>query len=303
MRSLVFLSVFLTGCTSCATRSKTAAKVAEGSALGAIEGTVVRVAAAGDISNPSISMQKVTSDLVLDGGYDAVLTLGDLQYPRGELENFQRFYDPTWGRFKDLTYPAPGNHEYATTGAAGYFDYFGARAGDRDKGYYSFDLGDWHLVSLNSNCRDIGGCDAQSAQALWLSADLKKTDKACVLAYWHHPRFSSGSHGNANAMDGLWAILANAKADVVLAGHDHVYERFDPMNAAGAADPTGVRAFTVGTGGSSLYTVIRAKEHSAIWQTDTYGILALTLGKGAYRWEFVGVPGGTFTDTGSGSCH
>lgn len=297
MRFWFLVLLVVSGCTSCTTRSKPAsAEVAP------VEGAVVRLAAAGDISPPLLGAQQLTSDLVLDGGYDAVLVLGDLQYPRGELENFQKFYDPTWGRFKAITWPAVGNHEYGTKGAAGYFDYFGARAGDRAQGYYSFDLGDWHLIALNSNC-GVVGCGVDSPQVRWLRADLKQTDKACVLAYWHHPRFSSGPHGNATAMDAIWQTLAAAKADLVLAGHDHVYERFEPMNAAGAPDPTGVRAFTVGTGGAPLYPVVRAGENSAAWQTDTFGVLALSLGKGTYAWRFVGVPGGTFTDTGRGSCH
>lgn len=267
---------------------------APAAAVAPLEGAVIRIAAAGDISNAELGMQRVTSDLVLDGGYDAVLTLGDNQYPRGELLNFERYYAPTWGRFKAITWPSVGNHEYGTKGAAGYFDYFGARAGKRDEGYYSFELGDWHLIALNSNCGDVG-CGPGSPQLTWLTADLAATKKKCVLAYWHHPRFSSGPHGNAANTAPLWDALAAAHSDVVLSGHDHIYERFEPRD--------GIQSFVVGTGGSSHYPVALAGAGSATHDAETFGILELQLGAGAYAWRFLSVPGATFTDTGRGSCH
>ena len=265
--------------------------------------TVV-VAAVGDISTTSISNQDKTSDLVFNAGYDGVLGLGDLQYENGELANFNNYYNSTWGRFKAITYPAPGNHEYNTAGAAGYYSYFGARAGDPTKGYYSFNLGEWHLIALNSNCGDVA-CDANSAQVTWLKADLLANTKKCVLAYWHHPRFNSGyTHGNATNVGPFWDALYAAKADIVLSGHDHIYERFNPQTPAAVADPTnGIREWVVGTGGRALYGTIIAQPNSAIRNSSTYGVLKLTLKPAGYDWKFMPIAGQTFTDTGSAVCH
>ena len=170
-----------------------------------------------------------------------MLTLGDHQYPSGSLADFEASYADTWGPYRDITFPVPGTHEYETPGAQGYFAYFGKSAGEPDKGYYSYDLGAWHLIALNSECHQIGGCADSDPQARWLKHDLEAHSHKCVLAYWHRPRFSSGMHGNDNELDALWQILAGARADVVLAGHDHDYgKRFTPMNADGEADPEGV---------------------------------------------------------------
>ena len=234
---------------------------------------------------------------------DVVATLGDNQYPNGELASFQASFDRTWGRLKAAIRPSPGNHEYYTSGAAGYFDYFGAAAGDRSKGYYSYDLGAWHVIALNSNCGAVP-CGAGSQQLAWLQADLARNPRACVLAYWHHPRFSSGSHGDAAAMQPIWQTLADAGADVVLAGHDHNYERFSPLNAAGAVDHArGMREFVVGTGGKSRRPTGSPRAGSEVRDSSSFGVLALTLGPTGYAWRFVPEQGASFTDAGSDACH
>jgi calcineurin-like phosphoesterase family protein len=265
------------------------------------------IAAAGDIAcqpgapvTPSNCHHAATSDLL--AGATAVLVLGDAQYPDGTLAQFQGAFDPTWGRFKSVMYPSVGNHEYHTSGAAGYFDYFGAAAGPRDKGYYSFDLGAWHLVALNSNCPEIGGCEEGSAQELWLRADLAASSASCTLAYWHHPLFSSGAHGSDPRMAEIWQTLYDHGADVVLSGHDHNYQRFAPQTADAVADAQGPREFVVGTGGRSLYpTGPRIANQEAQGQ-DTFGVLKLTLHTTSYEWQFVPDTGGAFTDSGSAAC-
>ena len=218
------------------------------------------IAAAGDIAcNSSTATsttcrQKFTSDLLVNQGLSAVLPLGDIQYENGELANFNAYYDPTWGRVKAITYPAPGNHEYNTPGAPGYYSYFSSRTSA--PGYYSYDIGSWHLIALNSNCSAIGGCGTTSTETQWLRNDLAAHPNSCTLAYWHHPRFNSGAeHGSDTAYQPFWQALYDANADVVLVGHEHVYERFAPQTPTGAADAVrGIRQFTVGTGGKSHYT-------------------------------------------------
>ncbi len=288
------------------------------------------VAAAGDIAcnrAPSASgttcQQGATANLIAaDPAISAVLPLGDVQYECGDYANFLRFYDPTWGRFRAITHPAIGNHEYLTTRGAsgcdpattapgqGYFDYWNGAgvasgpAGDRSQGYYSYDIGAWHLIALNSNCSRAGGCDAGSPQGVWLRNDLTAHRNACTLAYWHHPRFSSGEHGDNLQAAPLWDSLYAAGADVVLNGHDHDYERFAPQSPAGAADPTaGIREFVVGTGGKNHYGMRAVQPNSEVRDSGTFGVLELTLRPNRYDWRFVPVQGGTFTDSGSGSCH
>jgi acid phosphatase type 7 len=234
---------------------------------------------------------------------DTVLTLGDHQYPSGSLADFEASYADTWGAYRDITFPVPGNHEYETPGARGYFAYFGKRAGEPDKGYYSYDLGAWHLIALNSECHQIGGCGDSDPQARWLRQDLEAHPRRCVLAYWHRPRFSSGPHGNDLDLDALWRILAAARADVVLAGHDHDYERFTPMNADGEADPTGVTQFVAGTGGRSHYKFRTAKPTSKVRITGRDGVLRLQLTEHRYAWEFTAAPKGEVLDRGNGHCH
>jgi acid phosphatase type 7 len=267
-------------------------------------GTQVLVGA-GDIADCSLSGDEATAKL-LDGISGTVFTLGDDAYPNGSATDFANCYAPTWGRHKARTMPAPGNHEYQTAGAAGYFGYFGSAAGDPTTGYYSYNLGDWHIVVLNSNsdCTTIS-CSANSTQVQWLVADLAANPKTCTLAYWHHPRFNSGSgHGNDLNVAPFWNALYNAGADVILNGHEHVYERFAPQTPNAVASAIGIRQFTVGTGGASEYAFKPAPEPNSEARNDkTQGVLKLTLRATSYDWQFIPVAGATFTDSGSTSCH
>jgi hypothetical protein len=259
--------------------------------------------AAGDIASCGSNGDEQTANL-LDNQAGTVITLGDNAYDSGTTSEYANCYDPTWGRAKARTHPAPGNHEYNTSGATGYYDYFGSAAGDPETGYYSFDLGNWHLVALNSNCSAIGGCGAGSPQEQWLRADLAAHSNACTLAYWHHPRFSSGDHGDNPSVQGLWQALYDYGAELVLVGHDHTYERFAPMNASGASDPTfGVREIVVGTGGRSHYGFPSVQPNSEVRNNTAWGILKLTLRSNGYDWQFLPVAGQTFTDSGSATCH
>jgi hypothetical protein len=246
--------------------------------------------------------QKAVSDVMLNSNLTAVLTLGDIQYEDGTLTKYQQSYDPSWGRLKGITRPATGNHDYLSAGASGYYDYFGAAAGDKTKGYYSYDIGAWHIIALNSNCSQVGGCGAGSTQEQWLKADLAAHPNMCTLAYWHHPKFSSGQHGNSSSYDMFWKNLYAAGVEVVLNGHDHIYERFDPQNPGGAADPNGIQQFVIGTGGKNHTTVASAQPNSAARNTDTYGFLKLTLHAASYDWQFVPEPGKTFTESGTRNC-
>jgi acid phosphatase type 7 len=274
----------------------------------------VVVAAAGDIacaaSDESFEggegtaaecRQKATSDLVVEMDPDAVLVLGDLQYQEGE--NFEQSYGPTWGRFKDITYPTPGNHEYNTDRAEPYFEYFGEAAGEIGKGYYSFDLGEWHVISLNGNCKAAGGCEEGSEQEVWLRQDLARSSARCTLAFWHQPRFSSGVHGDYPVFDAIWRALYDANADVVLNGHDHSYERFAPQNPDEQPDPEGIREFVVGTGGKNLRDFPVDKPTTEVKDNTTFGVLKLSLHPASYEWEFVPVPGSSFTDSGTADCN
>ncbi len=245
--------------------------------------------------------------VLLDDIQGTVLALGDLALPQGSAESFQKCYDLRWGHFKWRTRPVPGNHEYYTEGAAGYFDYFGKAAGEPGKGYYSYNLGSWHLVALNSNCERIGGCDESSPQVRWLKADLAANDgKRCTLAYMHHPRFSSGAkHGNTHYVKPLWEALYEAGAEVVLSAHEHNYERFAPQNPGGREDPEdGIREFVVGTGGGKgTYPILEPIANSEVHNDETYGVLKLTLNPKSYEWRFVPVEGETFSDSGSAKCY
>jgi Ca2+-binding RTX toxin-like protein len=287
------------------------------------------VAAAGDIACDTTSefwngglgteghcRQKQTSDLLLAGGLSSVLTLGDTQYHVGALSDFETAFDPSWGRVKSIIRPAVGNHEYGTSNARGYFDYFNGLgrqrgpAGDRDKGYYSFNLGSWHLIALNSNCDQLDrgtaadGCAAGSPQESWLRSDLATERKTCTLAYWHNPRFNSGFRGNQLEGQAFWNALYEAGADVVLGGDAHDYERFAPQNPVGVSDPArGIRQFVVGTGGVFFTGWSSAKPNTEVRQNHTFGVLLLTLRPASYEWRFVPEAGGTFTDSGSGVCH
>lgn len=280
------------------------------------------VAAAGDVAcDPADSAyngglgtatrcrQKYVSDLLVGGDLSAVLPLGDLQYENAELAKFQQVFDPTWGRVKPLSRPIVGNHEYGTAGARGYFDYFNGidspdgPAGRRGQGYYSFDLSNWHLIALNSNCAEVGGCGEGSAQKQWLEADLAANSSKCTLAYWHHPRFTSSRRGDATDMGPIWRELYEASADVVLTGHAHGYERFARQDPDGVADRArGIRQFVVGTGGKDFHSFPDVAPNSGVRNNDTYGVLRLTLRPAGYGWSFVPETDGTFTDAGSDVC-
>jgi hypothetical protein len=282
----------------------------------------VLIGAAGDIAcdpaNPNYNggggtthdcRQAATANVLVTAQPAAVLPLGDDQYECGGLSAFQQSYARTWGRLLSITHPAIGNHEYYTSGgtgcdttgaAAGYFAYFGARAGDPAKGYYSFSIGGWHLVALNTNCAKVGGCFAGSAEESWLQADLAAHPTACTLAYWHHPRYSSTT--SSVASKNFWNDLYAAGADVVLSGHIHNYERFSPMNATGATDMgKGMREFIVGTGGQSLQSFGTPLAASEVRQ-KAFGVLLLTLQAKSYQWRFVSASGQVL-DSGSETCH
>ncbi len=249
--------------------------------------------AAGDIGRCDATSDQDTAALVA-GLAGTVATLGDTVYEAGSPEQFAHCYEPKWGRFKARTRPAAGNHDYETPGAAGYFGYFGAAAGAGAGGYYSYALGAWHVVVLNSNCAAVGGCQAGSAQEQWLRADLAAHPSRCTLAYWHHPLFSSGAHGGDSEVQPLWQALYEAGAEVVLNGHEHLYERFAPQDPAGRPDPQhGLRQFIVGTGGGSLQEDENPQEHGhdaaniEVMNNTTYGVLRLVLRPTGYDWQFL----------------
>lgn len=244
-----------------------------------------------------------TSDLLVNAGVTGVLPLGDNQYEDGSLANYEQSYDPTWGRLKAITYPIVGNHEYLTASAAGYFAYFGTAAGDPQKGYYSYDLGNWHLIALNSQCSPVGGCGSGSPQESWLKADLAAHPNQCLLAYWHQPYYSSGMFGDEPAYAAFWQDLYAAHADLVLSGHDHDYERFALQDPNGVADPLGVRQFVVGTGGNNHTDWTTIQPNSEARNNDTFGVLLLGLHSGSYEWKFVPIAGLTFADSGTQACH
>jgi PKD repeat protein len=262
----------------------------------------VTLVGAGTVASCSRSGDEATA-AILDATPGTVFTLGDNVYPSGSLANYQNCYDPSWGRHKARTAPALGNHEYDTSPtAADYFTYFGAAAGDPTKGYYSYDLGAWHIVALNSNVSMSAG----STQEQWLRADLAAHPQRCTLAYWHHPRFSSGStHGSMVGSQPLWQALYDAGAELVLSGHEHNYERFAPQTPGGTLDlARGIREFVVGTGGGSgAYPFGTPIANSEVRITGVNGVLKLTLGDGSYSWQFIPVAGQTATDSGSGTCH
>lgn len=260
---------------------------------------------AGDIAACDSPGDEATANL-LDDLPGVVFTAGDNAYPSGTATQFADCYEPSWGRHKARTRPAPGNHDYGTPGAAGYFDYFGAAAGDPTTGYYSYEMGAWQVVVLNTNCWEVGGCHAGSPQEQWLRTELANSDTRCTLAYAHHPRWSSGLHGSMAYVQPIWQALYDHSVEVFVAGHDHHYERFAPLDAGGRPDPErGVRQFVVGTGGNGHYPVAPTDRlpASEVVNDDTYGVITLTLHRDSYQWEFVPEAGQTFKDVGSGSCH
>lgn len=295
--------------------------------------------AAGDIacgaeSTSASCKQMETSDLLLQINSTAVLALGDVQYEFGQYSNFLNFYHPSWGRLKNIIYPAVGNHEYGdsvgssnitpdcdilqsgnpSSYACGYFDYFNGkgnlsgRAGERGKGYYAVNIGDWRLYVINSNCTRTGapGCAAGTDQEKWLKADLTANPKSCQVMAMHHPYISSDTRdfdSFPNLYD-IWNDFYQAGGDLVLTGHSHFYERFAPMNPDRVADPVrGIRQIIVGTGGRNVYGFGTIKPNSEVRDGSTFGVLKLTLNSNSYDWEFKPIAGSTFTDTGTGQCH
>jgi hypothetical protein len=267
----------------------------------------------GDIASCNRTADEATAKLLdhIVAGAPAtttVFTTGDNAYESGTASEFTNCYHPNWGRHKAITRPTVGNHEYYTLqNASGYFDYFGAKAGNSTEGYYSFDLGQWHIVALNSMCEKVGGCGATSPMVEWLERDLAANPRTCTLAYFHHPLFSSGSSSGGNSkMKPTWQALYAARADVVLNGHVHNYERFAPQTPSGTADSAkGIREFVIGTGGYSLNSFKTTVANSQVRNANSFGVLKLTLHPTGYDWEFVAVDGtvdGRTADSGTGSC-
>ena len=259
---------------------------------------------AGDIADcANLSGAEATAKL-LEKIQGTVVAVGDLAYPDGTKENFT-CYDKTWGRVKERTKPAPGNHEFHSIGATFYFEYFGKAAGDPKQGYYSYDLGSWHIIALNSECAEVGGCGEGSPEERWLRADLAEHPSACRLAYFHKPLFSSGgTHGDDPEVKPFFQALYDAHADVVLNGHDHDYERFAPQDPNGNLDfARGIREFVIGTGGKNHRPFGTPEATSEVRDATAFGVLKLTLKAKRYDWEFIPEEGRTFTDSGSDTCH
>jgi acid phosphatase type 7 len=262
------------------------------------------VVAAGSISGlrPS-SATRATAKLVTAIDPNVVIALGDNQYPDGTRRQYDRGYEATWGAFVGRTHPTAGDRDYGQSAtASGYFSYFGSRSPGR---YYSYDVGAWHIISLDSNCAYVEGCGRDTPEYEWLRADLAENPAICTLAYWHHPRWTSGlEHGNASSVAPLWDLLYGAGADVVLSGHERNYERFAPQDPRGHLDATnGIVEFVAGTGGSGLDPLGPADPNSIVSDDATYGVLQLTLHTSSYDFVFKGVPGSSFSDTGTGFCH
>jgi acid phosphatase type 7 len=286
--------------------------LSDGSSSAQAQTTSAVLVGAGDIASCDSTGDTATSRL-LGSIAGTVLTIGDNAYKEGTLSQYTNCYGPSWGQFKARTKPAVGNHEYRTPGASGYFDYFDAAAGERGKGYYSYNRGAWHIVVLDSECRywatgfidgpSLCSSQKQADMIAWLKADLAANPTACTLAYFHHPRFSSGYGGNSLETQPIWDALYAAHADVVLAGHDHIYERFARQDPSGALNTSrGIRQFTVGTGGVEHGGIGTIKANSQVRNTTTFGVLKLTLKPTSYSWEFVPEAGKTFTDSGATNC-
>ncbi len=252
---------------------------------------------AGDIARCTLDGHAITAAL-LDDIEGTVFTTGDNVYDNGTTSEFANCYDSEWGRHKARTRPTAGNHDYNTTGAAPYYAYFGDLAGPAGRGYYSYDVGAWHVIALNSNVSS----GATSAQIQWLREDLAANETKCAVALWHHPVFSSGYHGNNSKMAELWRVLDSAGVDLALVGHDHNYERFAPQDYQGNANPNGIRQIVIGTGGTNLRPFETIRANSEVRDASTWGVLKLTLRAASYEWEFVAEPGKTFSDVGSTEC-
>jgi len=257
---------------------------------------------AGDIADCDLDDDSATAALV-EAIPGTVFTAGDNAYPDGTAEQFKDCYGPTWGRFLDRTRPAPGNHDQNTQDLAGYLGYFGAAAAPDGKTWYSYDLGTWHVIVVDSSCDGVGGCGPGSEQGRWLATDLAASTARCTVAIWHHPRFSSGEHGDDPSVAPMWQALYTAGADLVINGHDHDYERFAAQDPDGRADGSrGIREFVVGTGGAALRPFSTIAANSELRAAVTHGVLRLVLHPTSYDWTFVPTIG-EFGDSGSGPCH
>ena len=265
--------------------------------------TAVTLVGAGDIASCSQNNDSATARLLgrIPG---TVFTLGDNAYPDGTAAQFDNCYDPTWGRYKKRTKPSVGNHEYHTAGAKPYYDYFGARAGAPGRGYYSYDRRNWHIVVLNSNCDEVGGCGGRSAQGRWLRNDLADNPSECTLAYFHDPLYASGTSSDAPEVRPFWKTLYKRGAEIVLAGHAHRYERYAKLTPGGVRSTNGIRQFIVGTGGEPGGD-FDGPYHPDMqrFKRNTPGVLRLSLRADSYAWKFVPVAGETFTDSGTDPCH
>jgi calcineurin-like phosphoesterase family protein len=326
--------------TALAVAATSALPLAPAATADAVSGDPVLLAA-GDVAKCDSPGDEATADLVASRLGDPaarVAMLGDGAYPDGDFAHYRDCYEPSWGRFKDRTRPSTGNHEYAnaaTKQAEGYFDYWGEAAGPRPQGYYSYDLGNWHVVVLNSTCGNlggngVGGCTARDPMGQWLAADLAASHTPCMLAYWHHPRYYSMSvepgvkvkpgqgASSDTKLDSIWAVLQQGGVDAVLSGHHHTYERFPRMQASGGEsdtgtpDPAGVRQFIAGTGGGEQESFVAdmIDPHSEKRIEHNWGVLELRLRSDGYDWSFLsaGTPGtaeppaGTVLDSGTDSC-
>ncbi len=264
----------------------------------------VTLVGAGDIAGCEFKPDRKTARLVGNIA-GTVFTLGDNVYPEGTRAQFRNCYDPTWGKYKKRTRPAAGDQDYETPGAKPYFDYFGWRAGKPTRGYYSYDRGAWHIVALNSNCEEVGGCDWHSAQGRWLRRDLDRHRGRCTLAYFQHPLYASGKGYDSPKVKPFWSTLYNYHADVILNGHAHRYERFARITPSGErSSARGIREFIVGTGGAPGGTQHGPDEPRVqAKKVDAPGVLKLRLGSGFYHWKYVPVEGRHYTDTGRARCH
>ncbi len=260
--------------------------------------------AAGDIASCTSNGDEQTAQLLARNQPDAIATLGDTVYENATPADFANCFAPSWGPYKAKLWPAAGNHEYKTGSAAGYFGYFGTVAGDPRQGWYSYDLGTWHVIVLNSDCSFVGGCGPGSPQETWLRADLAAHPARCTLAYWHHPLFSSGFVGDDAEVAPFWQALQDYGADLVLNGHAHMYERFAKQTLGGIRSSSGIRELVVGTGGAELVGFgAGMAPNSEVANIVTWGILELTLHPGSYEWRFLPVAGSSFVDSGSDVCH
>jgi acid phosphatase type 7 len=270
---------------------------------GASKTQTVTLVGAGDIAGCDFKQDRKTARLLGQIG-GTVFTLGDNVYPDGTRQQFRDCYDPTWGKYKERTRPTAGNHDYNTAGAKPYFNYFRWRAG-RPKGYYSYDRGSWHIVVLNSNCEEVGGCGKRSAQGRWLRTDLVQNPTKCTLAYFHDPLYASGREHDSPQVKPFWDKLYNHHADVILSGSAHRYERYARITPSGErSSARGIRQFIVGTGGTASGTIKGPDEpRTQAKKVGAPGVLKLKLGSGFYQWKFVPVAGRNYTDSGSARCH